>query len=222
MTCKTLPWSRDRRWAMTDELCLNTWICARNWAEITFFIFSRLVSTQHFDCCDYKYRCRRHHRPRCTTVDICKVAISSCTADQIIGDTNGSHDNRTSMYGWKNMLWKGRDSKMVQVEIVIYHRHSSRSPFSLKTSKRVGCIVSSQVGSFWLFFFFFSLLWFFGCSSPRQLTPTPAPFPCESLFLRKFLVIFVAKQMLMQIFWAIRATKLIGFHGMQGCPFCRL
>ena len=44
---------------------------------------------------------------------------------------------------------------MVQVEIVIYHRHSSRSPFSLKTSKRAGCIVSSQVGSFWLFLFFF-------------------------------------------------------------------
>ena len=52
---------------------------------------------------------------------------------------------------------------MVQVEIVIYHRHSSRSPFSLKTSKRVGCIVSSQVGSFWLlllFFFFQSSLVF--------------------------------------------------------------
>ena len=44
---------------------------------------------------------------------------------------------------------------MVPVEIVIYHRHSSRSPFSLKTSKRVGCIVSSQVGSFWLLLFFF-------------------------------------------------------------------
>lgn len=180
--CKTLPWSRDRRWAMTDELCLNTWICARNWAEITFFIFSRLVSTQHFDCCDYKYRCRRHHRPRCTTVDICKVAISSCTADQIIGDTNRSHDNRTSMYGWKNMLWKGRGSKMVQVEIVIYHRHSSRSLFSLKTGKRVGCIVSFQVGSFWLLFFFSSLLWVFGCqrfnahphgNPPLHLPPFP-------------------------------------------------
>ena len=37
---------------------------------------------------------------------------------------------------------------MVQVEIGIYHRHSSRSLFSLKTGKRVGCIVSFQVGSF--------------------------------------------------------------------------
>lgn len=44
---------------------------------------------------------------------------------------------------------------MVQVEIVIYHRHSSRSPFSVKTGKRVGCIVSSQVGSFRLLFVFF-------------------------------------------------------------------
>lgn len=176
--CKTLPWSRDRRWAMTDELCLNTWICARNWAEITFFIFSRLVSTQHFDCCDYKYRCRRHHRPRCTTVDICKVAISSCTADKIIGDTNRSHDNRTSMYGWKNMLWKGRGSKMVQVEIVIYHRHSSRSLFSLKTGKRVGCIVSFQVGSFWLLFFFPV---FFGFSDVNDLMFIPTetrPYTC--------------------------------------------
>lgn len=180
--CKTLPWSRDRRWAMTDELCLNTWICARNWAEITFFIFSRLVSTQHFDCCDYKYRCWWHYRPRCTTVDICKVAISSCTADQIIGDTDRSHDNRTSVYGWKNMLWKGRGSKMVQVEIVIYHRHSSRSLFSLKTGKRVGCIVGFQVGSFWLLFFFSSLLWVFGCqrfnvhphgNPPLHLPPFP-------------------------------------------------
>lgn len=66
---------------------------------------------------------------------------------------------------------------MVQVEIVIYHRHSSRSPFSLKTSKRVGCIVSSQVGSFWLFFFFSV---FFGFSdvhphgnSPLHLPPSP-------------------------------------------------
>ena len=49
---------------------------------------------------------------------------------------------------------------MVQVEIVIYHRHSSRSLFSLKTGKRVGCIVSFQVGSFWLFFFFQSSLGF--------------------------------------------------------------
>ena len=72
---------------------------------------------------------------------------------------------------------------MVQVEIVIYHRHSSRSPFSVKTSKRVGCIVSSQVGSFRLLFvFFFSLLWFFGCqrfnvhphgNSPLHLPPFP-------------------------------------------------
>lgn len=143
-----------------------------------FFIFSRLVSTQHFDCCDYKYRCRRHHRPRCTKVDTCKVAISSCTADQIIGDTNRSHDNRTSMYGWKNMLWKGRGSKMVQVEIVIYHRHSSRSLFSLKTGKRVGCIVSFQVGSFWLFFFFPV---FFGFSDVNDLMFIPTetrPYTC--------------------------------------------
>ena len=119
-----------------------------------------------------------HHRPRCTTVDICKVAISSCTADQIIGDTNRSHDNRTSVYGWKNMLWKGRGSKMVQVEIVIYHRHSSRSLVSLKTGKRVGCIVSFQVGSFWLLFFFPV---FFGFSDVNDLMFIPTetrPYTC--------------------------------------------
>lgn len=67
---------------------------------------------------------------------------------------------------------------MVQVEIVIYHQHSSRSLFSLKTGKRVGCIVSFQVGSFWLFFFFPV---FFGFSDVNDLMFIPTetrPYTC--------------------------------------------